>query len=194
MHDPRRRSNIAFATFFGIVAVIVIAFYTLPQVFAGALLAIGILAGLMSLVMGLIWVGEARRLARMRRGEGVIARWTLDPTAWREHVEQCRSRPVPEQERIICFGETCEPSTGGVEVVFTEDSVWVGDHFLDLGGGRNPEARLYDAWIDFSFGNSEGADFIRVPVAQRARREAERVERHFNAIREKWLNSSSPSR
>src|SRR5687768_15535479 len=88
--DPVRKRNLALLIlFFGIAAVAVAA--VMPG--RGSLVQTGLaIAGLtatpFALVGALVFQVSGRRLARMRRGEGVIARWTVNPAQWRAFVEQ----------------------------------------------------------------------------------------------------------
>lgn len=90
--------------------------------FSGAALAFP------ALYYALSGIGHARQMNRIQRGEGIIARWTVDETTWRDFIK-LNARLVDEQgfyRHNIGHIFEAVPSNG-IEVVVTDRAVCVGD-------------------------------------------------------------------
>lgn len=63
--------------------------------------AVCILYGLVGLIFGSLltswWHREARAEAALRRGEGLVARWLIDPDTWRRFAELSRTLSINQQ-------------------------------------------------------------------------------------------------
>src|SRR5688572_21870867 len=98
----------------------------------GSLVTVAILSLLMCGALYLACSGgmdlfEARRFGRLARGEGVIARWRLDAEAWHQRLLERRAldyaQPGIGRSFHVMRGD---PPAAGVEIVVSEDAVFVG--------------------------------------------------------------------
>lgn len=149
----------------------------------------GFTVGPFALVLAVMRTFDARRLRRMRRGEGVIASWTLSAEAWREFMELYRSLEESaggtNELNLARVGTatTARSSDGAVKVVIGENAVAVGDEFCPV--GRNVAVKIHAGWMEFdeTMTNPDGPDWhklVRLPIAPGADREAIRVQQHFS--------------
>lgn len=154
-------------------------------------IALGGLAALFGFVMVLNFLWAARLMANIRSGKApVIGRWTVTaPTmeAFRAD-EKHRSRNAYDLPR--------ETPPEGVEVIFTEDAVIVGDWFCGLATSGmahirsvavtpgNPLAMAFETAVagrSRSGGLSYSHGVVRVPIEPTANDEARKVLAHFQA-------------
>jgi len=79
--------------------------------------------------MALNFRWAARIMARMKRGEGIIARWTILPS----EVEAFRTAEAGrkgDSHNLYRVPKSLPPE--GIEVIFSEDAVMIGDDFFGL--------------------------------------------------------------
>ncbi len=106
-------------------------------------LAATLISGVVLLVLGDI----ARRFVRLRSGEGVLARWTIDPARWawfRGHSKEWDSR---EGVRPNDADFTQDPGTHGIDVVVTRDGILVGAQFTPL--EKDVRISVRADWMEF---------------------------------------------
>lgn len=106
-------------------------------------LAATLISGVVLLVLGDI----ARRFVRLRSGEGVLARWTIDPARWewfRAHSKEWDSR---EGVRANDADFTQDPGTHGIDVVVTGDGILIGAQFTAL--ERDARITVRADWMEF---------------------------------------------
>jgi hypothetical protein len=125
---------------------------------------------------------EGRRRERLARGEGVLARWTVDPETWRRTGERClqagAQRDAPRNS-IVAYDQ---PPAGGMEVAVLDNAIFVGDEFHALEPDHGITVRVEDGWIGFDPWHQEGDNWmVRVPIARGAEAQAQRVAAHFQA-------------
>lgn len=106
-------------------------------------LAATLISGVVLLVLGDI----AKRFARLRSGEGVLARWTIDPARWewfRQHSTEWDSREGVQPNNADF---TQDPGDHGIDVVVTRDGILIGAHFTAL----EPDVRITVRadWMEF---------------------------------------------
>lgn len=106
-------------------------------------LAATLISGVVLLVLGDI----AKRFVRLRSGEGVLARWTIDPARWewfRGHSKEWDSR---EGVRPNDADFAQDPGSHGIDVVVTHDGILIGTHFTPL----EPDVRITVRadWMEF---------------------------------------------
>lgn len=90
---------------------------------------------------------ETRRLARLRAGEGILARWTIDPARWewfRRHSNEWDTR---EGVRPNDANLGQDPGNSGVEIVVTRDGILVGKDFLAL--EKDVRITVHADWMEF---------------------------------------------
>lgn len=164
--------------------------------------AVAVSFGLLGVVLGtaltfnFLW--GARVVARMRRGEGVIARWTVTPDTFERFREDERRREAedgPNDWRL-----PRRTPEAGVEVIFTEDGVLVGETFFGLASAGlahvwsfqtvadNPLALRFDTAMTTSQWSSSGSRLVtqtgvlRIPVATGSNEALARVVEHFRLV------------
>ncbi|HWA45810.1 MAG TPA: hypothetical protein VHA10_21500 [Hypericibacter adhaerens] len=133
MRRPRLARNIALGFFvFGLIVspgVFLIPDGTIPRALHSGLA----IAGLTSLILGgtfaLVQHEETRAQDRLRRGEGVLARWRIDPLAWKDflalnHQASAEQGALPNQLTPVK-----ETPPEGIEIVVARDGVEVGGDF-----------------------------------------------------------------
>ncbi|WP_270936927.1 hypothetical protein [Falsiroseomonas oryzae] len=146
------------------------------------------------LVFGLMAALSAFGEARLRRGGGVIARWSLDPAAWDDFrsFDAMRTAQHPSLQNDF----TPQPAAGrAVEVLFGRKQVIVDGSYHPLRRWAVPELRSV-GWLQPQ-GAPECLEFglayprgryggvilmsLRIPVPLAARRDGVRVFEHFLA-------------
>lgn len=102
---------------------------------------------LISAVWLLVRWNEAKRLIRLRSGEGILARWTIDAARWewfRGHSNEWDSR---EGVRANDADLAQTPGKAGIEIVVTHDGILIGEDFRPL--ERDVRITVRADWIEF---------------------------------------------
>jgi hypothetical protein len=175
--DPARQSRQAYIALFSIIIGVALAFVALPVAVAAVLAPFGLVGAICALAVGSIRAGEARERARMERGEGVLARWTLDATLWQEFVRLNKGTIV--LPRID--GKRSLSADFRVEVVFAEDAIYVDGDCYSMNRGWSTAATLEPAFIELVQGGQDYHTPMRIPIPPGSRSDAERIALHFNA-------------
>lgn len=149
--DPVRSRNRSAAVFFLSVAVFLPALI-LPR--SGEDLAMRKLVLFASLaallISGVWWIvrsDEARRLARLRSGEGVLARWTIDFAQWGEFRRRSQEWDQRKDVRPNDVDLSQAAGTAGIVIVVTGDGVLVGEHFTPM--EKNVRITVRADWMEF---------------------------------------------
>ena len=125
---------------------------------------------------------EARRRERLARGEGVLARWTVDADTWRRTGERCLLAGTGRdalRNSITAYDAPPE----GVEVAVLENALFVGDVLHGLEPSHGLTVTVEDGWIGFEAWHQEGDNWmLRVPIARGAEADAQRAAAHFQAL------------
>lgn len=189
MRNPQRSRNIALVTLLCAVCAMAAGF-AMPDAAPGftpqfALRAGGFMVAMFAAVVALIRVGDARRFARMARGEGVIARWTVDPRSWRAFVEMSRAMDRQENAEGNRLDLTREPPDLGVEVVVGDNAICVGGDFHSL--AKNATVSIHPSWMEFrelvAGGETQTvAVVVRFPMAPGAEHHAQRIQDHYHSV------------
>lgn len=138
--NPARGSKQAYLALAAVLVVTAILYAKLPLEVFVFFAPPALVGAIVALAVGAILGGQARDRSRMERGEGVVARWTLDAAHWREFVRL--------NEGTVTVS-TPKPADSGVEVVFAENAVYVDGELHDgpfLGQARLNETvdvRIY---------------------------------------------------
>jgi hypothetical protein len=166
-------------------------------------IGLGILAAMVGFLFLFNFLWAVRLVRSLRRGDGVIARWRVAPATFelfRSLESGFRAQGDENDYRI----PRATPNSG-VEIIFSADSVLVGDTFFGLtstGFARfrnvrmlptNPPVLEFDTTLTWATNRSQvlvhhtrGA--LRVPVAANAHRAAAKVLAHYeNVISRKIL-------
>ena len=157
----------------------------LPMWVAPTCAVVGFHVGLILAVLALQTHAEARTLDRMRRGEGVLATWTVDPARWALFVEHARQLAAAPGARGSMLALPATPPASGYAVTVSEDAIRVEEEFAPM----RRDAMVYVAGAVLEFrqlvqvGRSMAWWTYRVPIAEGAERDAERVAAHYAAAR-----------
>lgn len=160
-------------------------------------IAFGILACTFGALLPFNFIWGMRVIGALKRGEGVIARWTVPPAAFdrfRAGDLTLKGTAADNDYKV----PKVTPSEG-VEIVFSEDGVLIGDTFFGLattGLGRFRAVRLRPsapASLEFAtifttavaqpharIYNTPGV--LRVPISDNAKDEAAKVLRHYEDV------------
>ena len=93
-------------------------------------IGLGLFVGLMGFLFLFNFLWAMRLVGALRRGEGVIRRWTVAPATFemfREHEDRLRAAGDDNDYRV-----PRKTPPAGLEIIFSEDSVLIGDTFFGL--------------------------------------------------------------
>ena len=133
MRHPRRARNIALGVFiFGLIALpgaVLIPDHSIPTAWHTA----PFIAGLMSLLLGGAFALhqhlDMRAHERLLRGEGLIARWRIDPLAWQAFLGLNRQASAEQGALANQLTLVKEAPPEGIEIIVAQDGVLVGGDF-----------------------------------------------------------------
>jgi len=162
-----------------------------------ALVGVGLLVAILGFLFLFNFLWAVRLVSALRRGDGVIARWTVAPATFemfRNLEDQLRAAGNDNDYRL-----PHKTPESGLEVMFSADSVMIGDTFFGLastGLARFQQVRLltteppsleFDTMLTWATNvsqvlvrHSPGA--LRVPVAHNARGAATKVLTHYENV------------
>lgn len=164
------------------------------------LLMLGLFPALLCLIVFFHYVSKIRVFRDMRSGRSAIARWTLPADQFNRFCEE--KQRIPARSILTNFYKP--PKTipaAGVEVIFSDDGVLIGDGYLPLSTRRgrrvqsvryinsdtpsiefgtvlNTAVRTSSVTVD----NLRTAEALRVPVARDAANQADEVVRRYQAM------------
>ena len=166
----------------------------------GAAIGVGLLVAILGVFLTVNFVWAVRLVGAMRRGEGVIARWTVPPAQFDDfRTSEATHRSAGRHNDYKAPRKT---PAEGVEIVFTASAVLIGDTFFGLardGLARftaarvvsgNPPCLAFATAMTVGRASASGAHFqtstgeLRVPIARTAQAEARAVFDHFRAVAE----------
>mgnify|MGYP001614553028 CR=1 FL=1 len=162
-------------------------------------LVLGMFPALLGPIAFFHYVRHAGRVRAMRRGEGLIARWTVPADAFRRFREA--EARIPARSVIVNYYRPPESiPEAGVEVRFADSGVLIGEGYFPLSatGSRRVEcvrhAEAVPDALEFSIGlvsrartssvtsqSTRTLYVLRVPVARDAGHAANAVLRHYRA-------------
>jgi hypothetical protein len=166
-----------------------------------AAVGVGLLVAVLGFFLTINFVWAVRLVGAMRRGEGVIARWTVPPAQF----DDFRTNEAAHKTagRANDYKAPRKTPPGGVEIVFTASAVLIGDTFFGLardGIARftaarvvsgNPPCLAFSTAMTVGRTGASGARFetvageLRVPIARTSQAEARAVLDHFRAVAER---------
>lgn len=138
MHNPNFFRNVAFLLLLlsGICLYHGILGFRSPDIFPAILLIIGLLVFPISLMYTLGGTIKARRYNRLRRGKGVLARWTVDRDRWYTFLHlNIALNNAPDARPTCHIPDAHKPRPHGVEVIFGKSAVLLDGHYHSLGSG-----------------------------------------------------------
>jgi hypothetical protein len=160
-------------------------------------IAFGLLAAIFGFLFFFNFVWGMRVVGALKRGEGVIARWTVPPAAFDQFRTFDRTLKGTAEDNDWKVPDATPPA--GVDVAFSADGVLVGDTFFGLattGLGRFGAVRLRHSTppcLEFAtifttavaephtrIYNTPGV--LRVPISEEAQGEAAKVLRHYEDV------------
>jgi hypothetical protein len=162
-----------------------------------ARLGIGLLVGILSFVMMLNFLWGVRLMKAMRRGDNVLARWTVPRTTLAEFREDDARRNA--QGSVNAYRPPKRIPPEGIDVIFSADGVILHDTFFGLSStglasftgvrmlATNPLSLEFQlAMVTASnvnvmrFYSVQGA--LRIPVARTASAQAAKVLDHYRQV------------
>lgn len=163
-------------------------------------LLLGLFPALLSPIALVRYLSAARVVRDLQTGRTAIARWTVPPEQFSRFVEQDQ-RLADRKFTTNYYKPPNAVSPDGVEVVFSDDGVLIGDGYFPLSATRGRRV-LSVQYVDsdppcIEFGTTlntlartssatiataRSAETLRVPVAADARREAGNVIQRYQAI------------
>ncbi len=166
--------------------------------FTAVAVSAGGLAVLFGFLMTLNFLWAMRVFARLRRGEGVLARWTVSAETLEAFREDEARRVATDGANDWRIPRVAPPE--GVEVIFAEDGVLVGDSYFGLASSGIAHVRGMDTLADSPLAlrfhtvmstvrrTSSGHTFednfgsLRIPVAPGSNDELRRVVEHYRDV------------
>lgn len=164
-----------------------------------------IVGGLLLAIIGFLFLVNfiwlVRRTSAMKRGENVIARWTVPQQTLEEFRQDDADPKKMRRKNDYRLPRKLPPE--GLEVIFSADAVMIGDAFFGLarsGIARftdvstvpgNPLSVAFRMAVTAPRGTSYGGatlrtrrSELRVPVARTASTEASKVLAHYTAVQQ----------
>ena len=102
---------------------------------------------LISAVWLLVRWDEANRLIRLRAGEGILARWTIDSARWEWFRGQSTEWDKRQGVRANDADLAQTPGNAGIEIVATHDGILIGEDFWPV--ERDVRITVRADWIEF---------------------------------------------
>lgn len=188
MHQPARKRNLAAAVLLGALVILAVV-QAIPgprqhQPWLVILTALAVAAALFAATFTLLLHVDVGRFNRLKRGEGVLATWTVAPEQWARFGASSRewdTRPGIGANTVD-LAQAAE--AGGIGITVSDNALLVGRDFYSL--EKSTKVRVYDTWMEFNTYNpgtakTSGRHLIqRVPVAPGAEASAQRIAQHYS--------------
>lgn len=163
---------------------------------SGLKIGLALLPAILAPLMALNFFWGMKVMARVRRGEKAIARWSVAAADLAEFAAVDKARDARGFEHINDWSPPREPPSSGIEVIFVPDAVLVGDTYFSLANkgffrftgvrmlGQNPPVIAFQTVTTYAnrFGTRTTAGELRIPVAPLASAEAARIVTHFEGV------------
>jgi hypothetical protein len=187
MHQPARKRNLAAAVLLAALVILAV-IQMIPgprqtQTLLVILIGVTVAVALFAVTFVVILQIDVRLFNRLKRGEGVLATWTVAPDQWTRFGASSRewdARPGVGSNTVD-LAQAAEP--GGILVTVSDNALLVGRDFYSL--EKSTRVRVYDTWMEFNTYNpgsakTSGRHLIqRVPVAPGAEASAQRIAQHY---------------
>jgi len=124
-------------------------------------------AMLISAVWFLVRWDEVKRLIRLRDGQGILARWTIDQAQWAGFRAQSAEWDVREGVRANDVDLRQDAGDTGIQIAVTLDGILVGESFHPI--EKNVRITVFAIWMEFYqfISKPDGQPFhvvVRVPL------------------------------
>lgn len=164
---------------------------------SGLKIGLALLPAIIAPLMALNFWWGIKVIASIRRGEKLIARWTVTAAELAEFAASDKTRSALGSEHLNEWSPPREPLASGIDVAFVPDGVLVGDtyyaltttgpfrftHVWLLSGGAPAVAFRTLLTLANRFGTRTTVGELRIPVPDTASPEAARVVAHFESVR-----------
>lgn len=185
----RRKSRFAFAAAVAAIAAtaaVIVATESLSTWIGVTLGMVCMGTAILLFVLGGMSAYAARRFAEIERGEGVVARWIVDPETWRER--QAQRRKLDAQPGVVpTFSDilSAKAPPEGIEVVVCEGYIHVTPDTWLWMSKTTVQASAADAWLTMEWDSEDGGTelSVRLPLPRNGQIKAERVIRYFDRLR-----------
>lgn len=144
------------------------------------------LGGLSGAIFAGVWlilqIDSAGRFKRLRRGEGIVARWTVGPARWEWFKEESLKWDKQGDLGVNKVDVRQAVPKNGVEIVIADDCVLIGSDFHAV--DRQVSVRAHPEWIELieDIPNPDGPSrriVLRFPLAPGQESAAEIVRHHY---------------
>ncbi|MEO7412127.1 MAG: hypothetical protein ABIZ81_02125 [Opitutaceae bacterium] len=180
-HPTRSRSRAALLLTASVAALLVAR--AMPDAGTGFTLQLVLLiGGAIGTTLSAVWLlvcwSEVKRYTRLKAGEGVIARWTVDPVRWDWFRRQSKEWDKREGVRPNLVNLDQTPGTSGIEIVVTGDCILIGENFHAL--DKNVAIRGQPEWMEFhqTIWKQYGPHLhvnLRIPLAPGGQHQADQI-------------------
>ena len=106
---------------------------------------------LATLLISAVWLiirwNEAKRLIRLRAGQGILARWTIDRARWEWFRTLSNEWDKREGVRPNNPDLAQDPGDAGIHIVLTLDGILIGEDFWPV--EKNVRITVFADWIEF---------------------------------------------
>lgn len=164
---------------------------------SGLKIGLALLPAMLAPLMALNFWGGMKVIAAIRRGENVIARWTVTAAELAEFAASNQTRNALGIAHYNDWSPPRDAPSSGIEVIFTADAVLVGDTYFGL--STSGIYRFSHVWLLSDsgpavafrtiltganrFGTRTTVGELRIPISRIASAEATKVVAHFEQVR-----------
>jgi len=132
------------------------------------------------------WLNDRKRYVRLRAGQGVIARWTVDPAQWALFRGLSEEWDKRKGVRPNCVNLKQTPGSQGIEIVVTGDCILIGDDFFAIDTGVVITVR--GAWMELTqvIHRPNGSAWhlvLRIPFSPSAAQLGAQIQDHYKRVR-----------
>lgn len=112
-----------------------------------------LIGGMTGAMFGGVWIilcwMDLKRYTRLKSGEGVVARWTVDAARWEWFRHHSKEWDKCEGWRPNMANLDQTPGPSGIEIVVTGDCILIGRHFCSF--EKNVTIQAHADWMHFHF-------------------------------------------
>ena len=110
-----------------------------------------LVASMAAMLFSAVWLivrwDEARRLTRLRAGQGVLARWSIDAAQWQAFRRHSAAWDQREGLRPNDADLAQDPGPAGIEIVVARDGILIGQDFHPL--EKDVRITVHPNWMEF---------------------------------------------
>jgi len=150
---------------------------------------------LISAVCYVVFWDETNRLLRLRSGQGILARWTIDPARWEWFRRLSNEWDKREGLRPNDLNLSQNPGDAGMEVVVTRDGILIGKDFWPL--EKNVRITVRADWMEFYqiIPKADGAAYrmvLRLPLQPGKENLASEIQQSYQRVFEAARSDRRP--